>query len=67
MKKMKIIKFIILYIISAFLGLAGIVLIETGIWKFTLLIVAVVIFIIAGSRYMADMNEEEGEKKNEKD
>ena len=58
---------IILYIISAFLGLAGIVLIETGIWKFTLLIIAIVIFIIAGSRYMADMNEEEGENKNEKD
>lgn len=58
---------IILYIISAFLGLAGIVLIETGIWKFTLLIIAIVIFIIAGSRYMADMNEEEGENKNGKD
>ena len=58
---------IILYIISAFLGLAGIVLIETGIWKFTLLIIAIVIFIIAGSRYMADMNVEEGESKNEKD
>lgn len=57
---------IILYIISAFLGLAGIVLIETGIWKFTLLIIAIVIFIIAGSRYMADMNAEEGESKNEK-
>lgn len=58
---------IILYIISAFLGLAGIVLIETGIWKFTLLIIAIVIFIIAGSRYMADMNVEEGDSKNEKD
>lgn len=57
---------IILYIISAFLGLAGIVLIETGIWKFTLLIIAIVIFIIAGSRYMADMNDEEGEVKDEK-
>ena len=29
--------------------------------------IAIVIFIIAGSRYMADMNVEEGESKNEKD
>lgn len=59
---------LILYIISAFLGLAGIVLIETGIWKFTLLIFTIVIFIIAGSRYMADMNDEkkEGKKKDGK-
>ena len=58
---------IILYIISAFLGLAGIVLIETGIWKFTLLILTIVVFIIAGSRYMGEMNiVEKGDNKNEK-
>jgi len=58
---------IILYIVSAFLGLAGIVLIETGIWKFTLLILTIVIFIIAGSRYMGEMNfAEKGDNENEK-
>lgn len=58
---------IILYIVSAFLGLAGIVLIETGIWKFTLLILTIVIFIIAGSRYMGEMNStEKGDSENEK-
>ena len=55
---------IILYIISAFLGLAGIVLIETGIWKFTLLIIMIVIFILAGSRSMVDMAHEEKEGDN---
>ena len=58
---------IILYIVSAFLGLAGIVLIETGIWKFTLLILTIVIFIIAGSRYMGEMNNaEKGDCENGK-
>ena len=55
---------IILYIISAFLGLAGIVLIETGIWKFTILIIMIVIFILAGSRSMVDMAHEEKEGDN---
>ncbi len=58
---------IILYIVSAFLGLAGIVLIETEIWKFTLLILTIVIFIIAGSRCMGEMNTvEKGENDDEK-
>lgn len=58
---------IILYIVSALLGLAGIVLIETGIWKFALLILTIVIFIIAGSRYMGEMNvAEKGDNENEK-
>ncbi len=58
---------VILYIVSAFLGLAGIVLIETGIWKFTLLILTIVIFIIAGSRYMGEMNGiEKGDNEDEK-
>jgi len=57
---------IILYIISAFLGLAGIVLIETELWKFVLLILIVVIFIFAGSRYMGEMNVEKGDSENEK-
>jgi len=57
---------IILYIISAFLGLAGIVLIETELWKFVLLILIVVIFIFAGSRYMGEMNVEKGDCENEK-
>ena len=57
---------IILYIISAFLGLAGIVLIETELWKFTLLILTIVIFIIAGSRHMGEMNiVEKGDNENE--
>ena len=59
---------IILYIVSAFLGLAGIVLIETGIWKFTILILTIVIFIIAGSRYMGEMNgTQKGDNKDEED
>jgi len=58
---------IILYIFSALLGLAGIFLIETEIWKFTLLILTLVIFIIAGSRYMSEMNiVGKGDHKNEK-
>jgi len=46
------------------LGLAGIVLIETGIWKFTILIIMIVIFILAGSRSMVDMAHEEKEGDN---
>jgi len=57
---------IILYIISAFLGLAGIVLIETELWKFVVLILIVIIFIFAGSRYMGEMNVEKGDSENEK-
>ena len=57
---------IILYIISAFLGLAGIVLIETELWKFVVLILIVIIFIFAGSRYMGEMNVEKGDHENEK-
>ena len=57
---------IILYIISAFLGLAGIVLIETELWKFVVLILIVIIFVFAGSRYMGEMNVEKGDSENEK-
>ena len=42
-------------------------MIETGIWKFVFLILIIVIFIIAGSRYIGETNiAEKGVSENEK-
>ena len=45
----------------------GILCLSIGGGLVALSFLLLVIFIIAGSRYMADMNVEEGESKNEKD
>lgn len=49
---------IALYILSAFLGLCAIILMESGVWKAILLLFAVSIFVISGSKYITEMNDE---------
>jgi UDP-GlcNAc:undecaprenyl-phosphate GlcNAc-1-phosphate transferase len=47
---------LILYIISAFLGLIGLMIVENGMWKVILLVAAIVFFIFAGQKIMIDIN-----------
>jgi len=44
-----------LYLISAFFGLSALVLVETGIFKALLLILAVAVFVVGGMKYMGEM------------
>ena len=43
-----------LYGVSALLGVGAMLLVESGIWKALLLITAVVVFVITGSRYIGE-------------
>jgi UDP-GlcNAc:undecaprenyl-phosphate GlcNAc-1-phosphate transferase len=48
-----------LYVLSAFLGLCAMVLVESGVWKAMLLILAVSIFVITGVKFMGDSGEDD--------
>lgn len=47
---------LILYAISASLGIIGFMLVQSGILKIVLLIVAIIIFAFAGQRFLTDIN-----------
>jgi len=47
---------LILYAISASLGIIGFMLVQSGILKIILLIVAIAIFVLAGQRCLTDIN-----------
>lgn len=53
---------LILYAISAVLGLAGLMIVQ-GMWRLIILFAAITVFIIAGRRFVMDMNNTKGEDK----
>ncbi len=50
---------IVMYIVSAVLGLCAIVLANKGVLPAIILLIAVSVFVIGGARYMAEINNEE--------
>lgn len=53
---------LILYAISAVLGIAGLLIVQ-GMWKLIILFVAIMIFIVAGRRFVIDMSNSKEEEK----
>lgn len=51
---------IVLYIISAFLGICAVELATKGVFKAIILLFSVAVFVIAGAKYMDDMGNEKG-------
>ncbi|MGE5328173.1 MAG: glycosyltransferase family 4 protein [Deltaproteobacteria bacterium] len=56
---------IVLYIISGFLGICAIELATKGVFRAIILLFSVAVFVIAGAKYMEDMNEEKSKDKPE--
>jgi UDP-GlcNAc:undecaprenyl-phosphate GlcNAc-1-phosphate transferase len=53
---------LILYAISAVLGLAGLLIVQ-GMWKIIILFIIIMIFIVAGRKFVIDMNSTKEEEK----
>lgn len=52
---------LILYIVSAFLGLIALMLVQ-GIWKAIMLVIAIIFFIFAGQKFMIDSHNNENKE-----
>jgi len=57
---------IVLYIISGFLGICAIELATKGVFRAMILLFSVAVFVIAGAKYMEDMNYDKEKDKSDK-